>query len=184
MPSTRVKKFKAAFTGVALLAVALANSPSSAATQKVAEPAGMATAHLALASQLVEEMKASKLQMSVVPQVVEMIMPLVIRGNEDRSGEVRQILTEEYAIIFAAKRVEMLNITRDAYARHFNDQQLRDLIAFYQTDTGKRLVELQPTITSESMRDGQALGRAAVEDAFPRIMERLRKANLKVPQKI
>ena len=140
--------------------------------------------HLALASQLMEEMKASKLQMSIVPQLVEMLMPLVVRGNEDRSVEVRQILTEEFATMFAAKRVEMVNITRDAYARYMNDQQLRDLITFYRSDTGKRLVEVQPVIAAESLKDGQALGRAAVQEALPSIMERLRKANLKVPQKI
>ena len=42
--------------------------------------------------------------------------------------------------------------------------QLRDLIAFYQTPTGKKLLERQNVIAQQSMAAGQELGRAVVRD--------------------
>ena len=44
------------------------------------------------------------------------------------------------------------------YDRHFSHQEIRELIAFYQTPIGKRLVEKTPAITADSMTAGQEWG--------------------------
>ena len=121
--------------------------------------------------------------MKMVPQIVEMLMPMMVPGNEAHADELRTILSEEFAGIFVEHKADMARATRDAFARHLTDQELRDVTAFYRTPTGQHLVELQAIITSESMRDGQEIGRRAAMDAMPRIIERMRKANLKVPSR-
>jgi hypothetical protein len=139
--------------------------------------------HLALADALVAEARVSEQQMKAVPQIVEMIMPIMAKGNESRAGELQTILRDEFVRIFTDKRKDMERVARDAYARNLNDQELRDVTAFYRTPTGKRLIDVQPTITSESMRDGGDIGRSAMAEAMPFIIERMRKANLKVPER-
>ena len=139
--------------------------------------------HLALADTLVEVAQISQAQMKIVPQVVELIMPMMVRGNEAHAEEVRTILREEFVSIFTLHRKDLVRASRDAFARHLSDQELRDLTAFYRTPTGQHLIEVQPLITAESMSAGQDIGRRAAMDAMPHIIERMRKANLKVPER-
>jgi hypothetical protein len=37
------------------------------------------------------------------------------------------------------------------YARHFTAGELRDILAFYQTPSGKKALETMPKVTAESM---------------------------------
>lgn len=53
---------------------------------------------------------------------------------------------------------ELINMTAEIYAKHFTAQELDELIAFYKTPIGKKLIEKLPIITSESMEKGQAWG--------------------------
>jgi len=139
--------------------------------------------HLALADTLVEVAQVSQAQMKMVPQVVEMLMPMMVRGNEGHAEEVRTILREEFVSIFTLHQKDMARASRDAFARHLSDQELRDLTAFYRTPTGQHLIQVQPIITAESMSAGQEIGRRAAMDAMPHIIERMLKANLKVPER-
>ena len=166
----------ALFIPLALSAAPLAAQPSIERPQIAQSPA-----HLALADELVNVGRVGELQMSVIPQIVEMIMPLVVRGNEGQADKVRGIVSEEMKRAFGAKLPEMTRITRDAYARHLTGQELRDLTAFYGTASGQRIITLMPQITSESMAAGAEIGRAAAQAAIPAIIDRLQKANLKVP---
>jgi uncharacterized protein len=171
---------------------ALAMPLASAGAQKVDEPILavripviiQTTAHIALADALVEAAQVSRTQRAILPQFVDLLLPLMVRGNESRTAEIRTIVTEETNIAFASRFPKMLAITRDAYARHLTDQQLIDITAFYRTPSGARFVELTPLITSESIRDGAALGREAGMAAVPAIIERMRRASLKVPPKL
>ena len=143
----------------------------------------IAAEQLALADRLMVAMEVLKVQTAIVPQVVDLILPLIVRGNEQRRGEVETILREELKLSFASRGEELVGATRDAYARNLSESELRDMIAFYETPSGKSLSRLQPTINSEAMRDGQAVGQAAARAAMPKILERLRKAKLKVPDR-
>src|SRR5579859_6882897 len=65
----------------------------------------------------------------------------------------------------------------DVYAKHFTADEIRGLIAFYETPLGQRVLEEQPKITLESMPIGSGWGRRAGE----RAVERLRQKGYKVP---
>lgn len=168
----------ALFIPLALLATPLIAQP---AAEK--PPIAQTPAHLALADELVEVARVGELQMSVIPQIVEMIMPLVVRGNEGQADQVRRIVSEEMQRAFGLKLPELVRVTRDAYANHLTDQELRDLTAFYRTASGQQFIAMMPIITSESMSAGADVGRAAAQAVLPVIIDRLQKANLKVPSR-
>ncbi len=44
------------------------------------------------------------------------------------------------------------------YTTHFNEKEIDDLILFYSSDTGKKIVEKNPLILQESMEIGSAWG--------------------------
>jgi hypothetical protein len=57
-----------------------------------------------------------------------------------------------------AHRGELEDMVITVYDRHFTTDELRQLLAFYQTPIGKKLLEAQPAIVRESMEAGQQWG--------------------------
>lgn len=57
------------------------------------------------------------------------------------------------------------------YTKHYTEQELVDLLAFYQTPLGKKLVETMPDITAESSLLGQKL----VQEHMPELQEAIMK---------
>ena len=58
---------------------------------------------------------------------------------------------------------QLVEMIVPVYDRHFAEQDLRDLIAFYATPTGRKLVAAMPQIAAESMAIGMEWGKAAAE---------------------
>lgn len=44
------------------------------------------------------------------------------------------------------------------YSKHFTEQEIEDLIAFYRTTTGKKMIDKMPVILQESMEIGRTWG--------------------------
>ena len=57
------------------------------------------------------------------------------------------------------RRGEFEDMVTDVYERHFSADELRQLISFYQTPVGQRLVAELPAVTQESMQAGREWGR-------------------------
>lgn len=53
----------------------------------------------------------------------------------------------------------------DIYSRNFTEQQIDDLLAFYQTETGQALIKKMPTVMQESMLIGQSM----MQQSIPKI---------------
>ena len=65
----------------------------------------------------------------LVPTNPQLIKPL---------DEVAAQLHKEYA----SKRVELLDLTAQIYAKHFTEAELKDIVAFYKTPAGKKMLGL------------------------------------------
>jgi len=59
------------------------------------------------------------------------------------------------------------------YAQNFTEKELRDLVAFYNTPTGRKFVQVQPLLTQKGMEIGQQMVQAhqaelqqMLQDAF------------------
>lgn len=53
----------------------------------------------------------------------------------------------------------------DIYSRSFTEQQIDDLLVFYQTETGQALIKKMPTVMQESMLIGQSM----MQQSIPKI---------------
>lgn len=59
------------------------------------------------------------------------------------------------------------------YSKHLEEKEVDDLITFYKSPTGKKLIEKLPTMLGESMKEGENWGREIGE----KITEELNKEN-------
>ncbi len=58
------------------------------------------------------------------------------------------------------KPQDLVDLIVPIYDRHFTDEDIKGLIAFYQSPLGRKLVDQMPQISAESMAAGQEWGRA------------------------
>jgi hypothetical protein len=61
------------------------------------------------------------------------------------------------------------------YARAFTVDEMRQLIAFYQTPVGQKLLEKSPTLVQESMSIGRAWGQRLGAELKDMMIDALRK---------
>lgn len=72
-----------------------------------------------------------------------------------------KIMEEELFRVFTAER--MVEELVPIYDRHFTGEEIKDLIAFYESAAGKKFVAVQPQIITEANAVGQTLALEAVQ---------------------
>lgn len=70
---------------------------------------------------------------------------------------------------------ELVRMTIPIYDKHFTQAEIRELIAFYQTPLGVKLVEKMPAIAQESMAAGMKWGGELAQKAMAKLEARKQK---------
>ena len=113
--------------------------------------------HKVLASIIDEDKISSPAQKSKMKKEM-------IESSERSSNRVREFFSEQLNI---GELVE--EITVPVYDKHFTENELQDLINFYRTPTGKKLVSVTPMMALETMG-------AFSEKVMPKLQEFMKKA--------
>jgi hypothetical protein len=71
-----------------------------------------------------------------------------------------------------ARPQELVDMVVPIYARHFTQEELEQLLAFYQSPIGKRMVEEQPLLVKESMEAGAEWGKRIAAEAMKEFEEK------------
>lgn len=172
-----------ALSTVMILASLITPCPASAAG--VTAKAATAEISTARAEAAVDKLLAvtgvSKQMNAIGPQIIDALMPMLVRGNVGKEEEIQAILREEFLTIFAGMTPDLVAHARTVYLQHFSAEELEEIVAFYESPIGAKMTRETPAITSEMFRYGQQAGRAAVAGAMPHIIDRMRAAKLAVP---
>jgi hypothetical protein len=75
----------------------------------------------------------------------------------------------------AARRKEMQNEIAIGYASVFTEQELKDILAFYRTPLGKKLIEAEPKGTEASMKRAEAWIEKYAEATMAKMRAEMRK---------
>jgi uncharacterized protein len=130
----------------ALLAFALAVSATTGHAQ-TPEPSANA---VALAKEIIT-LKATTAGFDAIgPSVVEKAKAVFLQTNPMLGKDLNEVaakLRTEYASRFA----EPLNTTAKTYASKFTEQELKEILAFYKSPAGKKVVVQEPEILQQSM---------------------------------
>jgi uncharacterized protein len=90
----------------------------------------------------------------VIPGVVETTKNKLLPTNPALArdlGEVSAQLRKE----FEAKKAELVYEVAIIYASHFTEQELKDLVTFYKTPLGQKMLREEPTAVDQSMKRAQ-----------------------------
>lgn len=151
-PSTTSRAIAAMF---ALFLIGF-TSPACAQTPAPSGPQPSPAAIL-LAKQIVEIKGVQNIFVPLVRGVVQKTKQMFMQTNfmwQKDLDEVAAIEEKKYA----PRVSELVDATARVYAQHFTEQELRQLLAFYQSPIGKKALVEEPKILDESMAYAGAWG--------------------------
>lgn len=139
---------------VAGLALVLTGLPA-AAQQKQPAPAAAAAkpgspAALAAAKEILALKNASAMYGNAVPGIVQQTKQALLQANLNYQKDLNEV-----AVIVAQKLAgrekEIGDGMAAVYASEFSEQELKDLVAFYKSPLGQKLLAAEPKAVSQSM---------------------------------
>jgi hypothetical protein len=143
------------FAVAALLALAAAGAAYPAAAQTGAPPAVIAIPQvspgaLLLAKQIVQVKKVNDVFKPIVAGVVQKSRDLFLQTNFMYQKDIDEVAFN-VGKQFAPRVTELVDASASFYASHFTEQELRDLLAFYQSPLGQKALTEEPKVLDQTM---------------------------------
>ena len=110
----------------------------------------------------------------LIPGVIESVKNSFLPTNPNLGRELNEVsaqLRKEYD----SKRADLLTDVARVYAGHFTEQELKDIIAFYRTPLGKKMVTQEPIALNESLSRAQDWANRFSEEVMGRFRAEMRK---------
>lgn len=110
----------------------------------------------------------------VIPGVIESVKNVFVPTNPNLIRELNEVgaqLRKDYD----AKRAELYAEVARIYARHFTEQELKDLVAFYKSPLGKKVITEEPIALDESFKRTQSWANEFSEEVMSRFRAEMKK---------
>jgi len=133
---------------VALIALFMIGVVRPAAAQTAPSPPSPAS--LLLAKQIVEVKGVRNIFIPLVRGVVEKTKNMFMQTNFMWAKDLDQVAAIEEKK-YAPRVDELVDATARIYATHFTEQELKQLLAFYQSPVGKKALVEEPKVLDEAM---------------------------------
>lgn len=142
-----------------------------------------AASHAANAEQFLKLARADKLTVPVYAQVQQMFAQRFAESNAPQSEkavletyQAQANTALEQAVGWDKLKPDMVKL----YTSNFNEQEMKDLIRFYESPLGKKVLEKMPTLTAQSAQ----LTQGKLEAAVPKVNQLLAEMTAKlIPKK-
>lgn len=137
------------FVPAATLALGLALSAAPALAQQATAPKASPAA-IAAAKEILQIKNAAAMYAGAVPGMVEKTKVALMQQNlnyQKDLNEVAPIVAQE----LNGRQNEIGDGMAQIYASEFTEQELKDLVTFYKSPLGKKLIEAEPRAIGQSM---------------------------------
>jgi len=143
---------RVAVLAVSLAAMAAIAGPASAAPKQAQppQPSEPSAAAMKIAREILALKNTGAIFEPMVPGVIERVRLMHLQTNPN----LRKALDEVAGVLrkaFAPRTEELLNDIAWLYASRFTESELKEIVAFYRTATGKKVIELEPRVFDDAM---------------------------------
>jgi uncharacterized protein len=152
----------------AAVAIGLAMSIGHASAQQPAPPA------LALAKELIVLKGSTQLWDAVVPGVIEQAKGVFLQTNPALSKELNDVATRLRAE-YAPRSSQLSDQVAELYAKTFTEQELKDVLAFYKSPLGKKIINEEPKILDDGFQRIQQWTNKFSEEVMGRMRAEMKK---------
>ncbi|HYC15831.1 MAG TPA: DUF2059 domain-containing protein [Pseudolabrys sp.] len=158
---------KGAFRSGAIAVTLFALNPSANAQQ--ATPAAIQTA-----KEIVNVTGAMALFNPLIPGVVEQAKNLFLQQDPSLSKDLNEITAKMRADL-APRFDELTSEVAKLYANHFTEAELKELLAFYKTPVGTKLINEQPKVGDEGLKFAQTWANNLSDEIIIKMRDELKK---------
>ena len=150
-----------------------------------AAPSGRADQLDPVAVAKAKEMLAVSRQLQILDAILVPISQsmegLIERANPGREKDVREFMLKYYLPEVHKRLPEIGDLMAELWARYFTAAELDQLIAFYKSDIGQKVVSLQPRLFQDGMQLGTDWGEKVAREALLKMEPELKNRGLKSP---
>ena len=157
------------FACPAVFAVVLAVSPAAKAQQQQPSPGAMQAA-----KQLIATTGATTVFNPLIAGVVEQAKLLFLQQNPGLAKDLNEVaakLRTDLQPRFGQITDEVAKI----YAMNFTEQELKDILVFYQSPAGKKLLNTQPKVIESSMAFAQDWANKLSDEVIAKMRDEMKK---------
>ncbi|RJF70211.1 DUF2059 domain-containing protein [Rhodopseudomonas palustris] len=131
------------------LSLGIALSAGQAMAQAQAKPPTPAA--IAAAKEILELKRANTIYASAVPNIVQRTMDTLMQTNLNYQKDLKEV-AEVVVKNLAGREKEIGDGMAKIYAQDFTEQELKDLVTFYKTPLGQKLLNEEPKAIASSMQ--------------------------------
>lgn|GEM_PF-246795 len=131
-------------------------------------------AAIASAKELISVTGATTLFSPLIAGVVEQAKVLYLQQNPALAKDLNEITVQMRADL-QPRFSELTDEVARLYAANFTEQELKDILAFYRTTAGKKLLGEQPKIVDSSMKFAQDWANKLSDQVIAKMRDELKK---------
>jgi hypothetical protein len=129
---------------------------------------------LAVSKQLVSVTGATALFSPLIAGVVEQSKLLFLQQNPMLQKDLNEIAAKMRTDL-EPRFAEITDEVARQYASHFSEQELKDILAFYESPAGKKLLQEQPKVVNNSMQYAQNWANKLSTEVTAKMRDELKK---------
>ena len=156
---------RAMVLALALIAVTI----SAHAQQK--QPSANA---IKIAREILDLKKSADLFGPMVPGVIERVKGILAQTNPTL-GKDLDAVAANLRKAYAPRTAELLNNIARLYASRFTEAELKEIVTFYRTPTGKKVIALEPEVFDDAVADLKSWQEKFSEEVFVRFRAEMKK---------
>lgn len=131
-------------------------------------------AAMSSAKELISITGATTLFSPLIAGVVEQAKVLFLQQNPALSKDLNEIATRMRADL-QPRFTELTDEVARLYSQNFTEQELKEILAFYKTPAGKKLLTAQPQVVDASMKFAQDWANKLSDQVIAKMRDELKK---------
>ena len=161
------KTWNAALTGAALLAAVVFGGSAIAQSQPSAEA-------VETARQIITLKGGENIFNTLIPGVIEQSKYMFEQQNPNLGNALREVATKLRNEL-APRQAELNSEVAKVYASRFTEKEIKDLLAFYQSPLGRKLITEEPRALDQSMTYAQDWARKLSDEVVVKMRAEMKK---------
>jgi hypothetical protein len=129
---------------------------------------------IATAKELITLKGGTAIYEPIVPGIVERARRVLLQTNPMLGKPLGDVAGKLRAEV-GARGAELVNQAARLYALRFTEQELKDALAFYKTPLGRKMVEEEPKILDQSLKDAQVWADKLSEEVIGKFRSEMKK---------
>jgi len=129
-------------------------------------------------NRLMELTRAVEVAQQMIPAMMKNISPLLKQALPELPDQTHQFMLDQYSAEFTAAVPAFMQKTAQLYKKYFTEQEISELLDFYETPTGRKFGRSMPAFTKDAQALGVIWGQQVGPAIGQKVMQRVRDKGL------